>query len=68
MPPQKIDASPSSNVPAKKTRKTSVKAPAQTVIPEGLKVQVHERLSPPASYPICNGTSFEPYRPKAWGR
>ena len=68
MPPQKTAALPSSDTPAKKARKTPVKVQAQTVIPEGHKVQVHERKSPPDNYPICNGTSFEPYRPKTWGR
>lgn len=68
MPQQKTAALPSSDTPIKKVRKVPVKVQVQTVMPEDVKVQVHARQSPPDNYPICNGTSFEPYRPKTWGR
>ena len=68
MPQQKATATPSSDTSVKKTRKTAAKVQVETVMPKELKIQVHERKSPPDSYPICNGTSFEPYRPTTWGR
>lgn len=62
MPAQTADT------PAKKVRKVPVKVKADTVMPEGVTVQVHERKTPPENYRICNGTSFETYQPKSWGR
>lgn len=68
MPQQKATATPSNDTSAKKVRKVTVRTQVETIMPKDLKIQVHERQSPPDSYPICNGTSFEPYRPKTWGR
>lgn len=68
VPPPKIDAQVNSDVSAKKPWKQPVKAKPETVMPEGLQIQVHKRQSLPESYRICNGTSFEPYQPKDWGR
>lgn len=68
MPVKKNDAKLSADVAAKTSWTPSVKVKSQTVIPEGLQVQVHQRESLPDNYRICNGTSFETYRPKTWGR
>ena len=66
--PQKPRATSSNTPSTKKPWKPAVKAEVKVVMPEGLKVQVHKRGSLPEHYPICNGTSFETYQPKAWGR
>jgi len=68
VPAQKTNAQASNGATTKKTWKQPVKAAVKTVMPEGVKVQVHKRESLPENYRICNGTSFETYQPKIWGR
>ena len=68
MPPKKSDAPASNDKAAKKARVKPVKVKAETVIPEGLVVQVHERKTPPEGYRICNGTTFGTYQSTPWGR
>lgn len=68
MPPKNIDTQTSTDISSTKEWKQPVKQKAKTVMPDSVKIQVHQRQSPPDSYRICNGTSFEPYQPKAWGR
>jgi len=68
VPPQKIAPQATNDVSAKKPWKQSMKVKPETIMPAGLKVQVHKRQSLPESYRICNGTSFELYQPKDWGR
>lgn len=70
LPKLQLSASKETSSP-KKARSKVVKKKLETVMtvmPEGLKVQVHERVTPPDGYKICNGTSLQPYQPKPWGR
>lgn len=52
----------------KKIRQKIVKRNTETVMPQGVVIQVHERPIPPENYKICNGTTFGTYQPKTWGR
>lgn len=58
----------SNDMPTPKTRQKTAKVKTQTVVPEGMVIQVHERPIPPETYRICNGTTFGTYQPKPWGR
>lgn len=64
----KNGAKSASGSESKKPWTQPVKQQVKTVMPEGVKIQVHQRQTPPASYRICNGTTVELYQPKTWGR
>lgn len=68
MPSPKTDAKASNDAASKKARTKPAKVKAETVMPEGLVVQVHERKTPPEGYRICNGTTFGTYQSTPWGR